>query len=71
VLLVALWIKLNIGLHFRPIVEAKFMTQSPINVTYSLEEILLPLEGKMDNMEENFNDKIDKLDQRLTGKSDF
>lgn len=46
------------------------MTQSPITVTYSLEEILLRLEGKIDKFEENFTNKVDKLEENFNDKID-
>ncbi|MCP2728172.1 hypothetical protein [Limnofasciculus baicalensis] len=42
------------------------MSQTPITVTYSLEEILSRIEGKIDKLDEKFTDKIDKLDAKFT-----
>ena len=46
------------------------MTQTPITVTYSLEEILSRIEGKLDKLDEKLTDKIDKLDEKLTNQID-
>jgi predicted nuclease with TOPRIM domain len=46
------------------------MTQSPITVTYSLEEILARIEGKIDKLDEKLEGKINKLDEKLEGKID-
>ncbi len=42
------------------------MSQTPITVTYSLEEILSRIEGKIDKLDEKLTDKIDKLDEKFT-----
>jgi archaellum component FlaC len=44
------------------------MSQTPITVTYSLEEILSRIEGKIDKLDEKLTDKIDKLDEKFTNQ---
>ena len=44
------------------------MSQTPITVTYSLEEILSRIEGKIDKLDEKFTDKLDKLDEKFTSQ---
>ncbi|TRU38297.1 MAG: DUF4164 domain-containing protein [Microcystis aeruginosa Ma_MB_F_20061100_S20] len=34
-------------------------------VTYSLEAVLTRIEGKIDNLQKDFNQKFDKIDERL------
>jgi flagellar capping protein FliD len=34
-------------------------------VTYSLEAVLTRIEGKIDNFQKDFNQKFDKIDERL------
>ncbi|MGK7958767.1 MAG: Bdr protein [Crocosphaera sp.] len=53
------------------------MSQSPIKVTYSLEDILLQINGKLDkiddrfdDLEKNFDAKLDKMDQKFESKLD-
>lgn len=46
------------------------MSQTPITVTYSLEEILSRIEGKIDKLDEKLTDKIDKLDEKFTNQID-
>lgn len=42
------------------------MSQTPITVTYSLEEVLSRIERKIDKLDE----RIDKLDEKFSGKID-
>ncbi len=54
------------------------MSQSPINITYSLEDILLQINQKLDNVQKDITDlkigqarlegRMDKLETDLTGK---
>ncbi|MCP2728175.1 coiled-coil domain-containing protein [Limnofasciculus baicalensis] len=41
------------------------MTQTPITVTYSLEEIFSRIERKIDKLDERFTQQIDKLDEKI------
>jgi hypothetical protein len=40
-------------------------TMSNETVTYSLEAVLTRIEGKIDNLQKDFNQKFDKIDERL------
>ena len=42
------------------------MSQTPITVTYSLEEILKEINSKLDKMDEKVEVKLDKIEERLT-----
>lgn len=42
------------------------MSQSPINVTYSLEEVLKQINQKLDNLDAKFTTKIDNLQKDVT-----
>lgn len=42
------------------------MSQTPITVTYSLEEILKEINSKLDKIDEKFENKLDKIEERLT-----
>ncbi|ACK74171.1 hypothetical protein PCC7424_5612 (plasmid) [Gloeothece citriformis PCC 7424] len=42
------------------------MSQSPINVTYSLEEVLKQINQKLDNLDTKFTAKIDNLQKDVT-----
>ncbi len=46
------------------------MSQSPITVTYSLEEILKQINQKLDNLDTKIDSKIDNLDAKFTAKID-
>lgn len=46
------------------------MSQTPITVTYSLEEILKEINGKLDKMDEKFETKLDKIDEKFETKFD-
>ena len=53
------------------------MSQTPITVTYSLEEVLIRFEQKIDKidekidkLEEKFDEKIDKLEDKFNEKID-
>jgi murein lipoprotein len=41
------------------------MSQTPITVTYSLEEILKEINGKLDKMDDKFEAKLDKFEAKL------
>ena len=41
------------------------MTQTPITVTYTLEEILSRIEGKIDKLDQKLSDRMDKLEGRI------
>ncbi len=40
-------------------------TMSNETVTYSLEAVLTRIEGKIDNLQKDVNQKFDKIDERL------
>ncbi|MGK7954080.1 MAG: hypothetical protein AB4063_02240 [Crocosphaera sp.] len=42
----------------------------PMTVTYSLEEVLKRIEGKLDKIDEKFEAKLDKLDEKFETKLD-
>ncbi len=46
------------------------MTQTPVTITYSLEEILKEISSKLDKIDEKFESKIDKLDEKFESKLD-
>ncbi|MDJ0843473.1 MAG: hypothetical protein AB4057_01400 [Crocosphaera sp.] len=53
------------------------MSQSPIKVTYPLEDILLQINGKLDKIEDRFDDlerkfdaKLDKIDEKFESRLD-
>ena len=46
------------------------MSQSPMTVTYSLEDVLIRLEQKIDRQFEEVNHKIDKLSEEVNHKID-
>ncbi|MGK7956693.1 MAG: hypothetical protein AB4063_15805 [Crocosphaera sp.] len=46
------------------------MSQTPITVTYSLEEILKEINGKLDKIDEKFETKLDKIDEKFETKFD-
>ncbi|MGK7957868.1 MAG: shikimate dehydrogenase [Crocosphaera sp.] len=53
------------------------MSESPITVTYSLEEILKKIDGnldkldtKLDNIEQKFDNKLDNLEKKFDAKFD-
>jgi archaellum component FlaC len=49
------------------------MSQTPITVTYSLEEVLSRIEKKIDKLDERIDkldERIDKLDEKFSGKID-
>ncbi len=41
------------------------MSQTPITVTYSLEDILKEINGKLDKIDEKFESKLDKLESKV------
>jgi hypothetical protein len=42
------------------------MTQTPINITYSLEEILARLDQKIDSNQKEINQRFDKIESDIT-----
>jgi peptidoglycan hydrolase CwlO-like protein len=45
--------------------EYQTMTQTPVTVTYSLEEILGQINQKLDNQQKDINQKLDNLNQKV------
>lgn len=46
------------------------MSQTPISVTYSLEEILTRIDSKIDKLDQKFEQKFDQLNQKFEQKFD-
>lgn len=44
------------------------MSQTPITVTYSLEDILKEINTKLDRMDEKFEAKLDRMDEKFETK---
>jgi predicted nuclease with TOPRIM domain len=41
------------------------MSESPISVTYSLEEVLTRIEGKIDRLDDKIDERFEKLEERI------